>query len=91
MKIKLESIELEESTWKAFAVKNGWVESNSQSFLDFIVETYGSPIWQAVADFNLDEARALAQAKIEEGNQIMASAESQALDQAKQIVTVTIE
>lgn len=96
MKIKLESIDFTEDTLKRFAsMKCGWQEKvldsitnqdidNPIPFMEAISEKYGNPIWNDVADFNVQEIIQQAQAQIDE-------AKANALEQAKQIVVVSVE
>lgn len=104
MKLKLESIDLKEEVWKAFAIKNGWQEKvmtvdlspnvevdNSQSFVDFIVNQYGNPIWADIAEFNVQESQKKADEIKAKADDELAIAQEEALNNAKEIVTLTIE
>jgi len=90
MKIKLESIDLPEEVWTAFAQSRGWIEGNV-SAVDFIIDKYGSPIWSDIASFNLQEVEAVANQQRQEIDSTLKVAQASALANAKEIVIVTLE
>jgi hypothetical protein len=103
MRIILQSIELPEATVKNFAEFLGWKErimtenqspnyeiDNPQTFLEFINNKFGTPIWEAISAWNLQQAQALAKAKIDAANQEVEAARVLADQRAKEVVTIEV-
>jgi transcriptional regulator with AAA-type ATPase domain len=105
MKIKLESQDLPEEVVQSFAVFNGWVEKVAQSdfegnqivvdnpitYIEFIKDKFGTPIWTAVSEWNLQKAQESFNKKVQEAQEELNIARDQTDEIAKQIVEVTVE
>lgn len=105
MKIKLESVDLPEETFKIFAIKYcDWTEKvmtttespnyeidNPVTFTDAIKNKYGTPIWKDVAQFNSEQLIAVEEANISKSRQIISTIQEQAVEQAKDIIILTVE
>ena len=105
LKIKLESIDLPEELFKAFATKFcGWTEKvmtttespnyevdNPVSYTDAIKDKYGTPIWLDIAQFNIEQLKEVEEEKIKSIRETIKTIEEGALEQAKEIITVTVE
>ena len=64
---------------------------NPQTFLEYIGEKYGTPIWNDIANWNLQTAGAEANLIKEQANSIDEEAKSLADQRAKQVVSIIIE
>lgn len=105
MRIVQSTIDLPETTWKAFATKYcSWTEKvmttdqspnveidNPITWQTAIQTKYHTPILTDIADFNLDQTKADVQAKIQVANQELEQAKVAALAQANQVVTFIVE
>ena len=105
MKINITTVDLPEEVWKQFAIVDcNWKEKvmttdlspnvetdNPVPFIDVITEKYVSPMWKAIADFNLVQLKAQQESEAEVARQTLEGAERQALLAAKEVVMVTTE
>lgn len=101
MIIKIQSADLPEATIKNFAQFVGWKEfvmttdqspnveiENPQTFLQYLEEKYSTPIRNDVANWNLQEATAQANALKQEADEIIAQAKLEADEIAMQIIQI---
>jgi len=104
MKLSFSTVDFEEQVWQAFAVSIGWTPQvmtttespnylidNPITFGDFIINKYGQPLYQDLANFNVAQVKEQTDAAIATATQTLVDAQSQAEEEAKTLITVTIE
>lgn len=105
MKIILQSKDLPEEVWKAFAIKCcGWTEKvmtvdlspneeidNPKPFIDAIIQRHVNPIWDAIAEFNLGQIKEDQELVMQKAQKTIDAARTEAAEVAQEIIQVTIE
>lgn len=104
MKLTFTTLDFDETTWADFAQSIGWTEkimTNDQSpnievdnptgFKEYIIEYYGNQLYIDLANFNISQIKAQTDAQIAAAEEALATATSQALEDAKTLINATIE